>query len=83
MRSVESERIGLFTEAGVCVARLSRKAAAEWHCRIETVREVRVLAMICRRMEQQHDAEPGAPETCLVEEWEVPLVEVVFAPEGG
>jgi hypothetical protein len=40
------------------------------------VREVRVLAMVCRKAEQ--DADQDRRETYHVPEWEVPVVEVVF-----
>ena len=55
MRVLEGNGIGLFDEGDVCVARLSRKAEAGWRARLALVREVRVLAMIGRRAEQDDD----------------------------
>jgi ATP-dependent DNA helicase RecQ len=75
MRALERNGIGLFDKAGVCVARLSRKGDADWGKRLETVHEVRVLAMACRTAAQ--DAEQPRREQYQVQEWEVPLVEIV------
>lgn len=76
MQSVHGNGLGLFDSSGVCVARLSRKAAAAWEKRLSTVREIRVLAMVHR------DAEQGTADTqgsrYQISEWEIPLVEVVF-----
>jgi ATP-dependent DNA helicase RecQ len=77
MRSLEGNAVGLFDPSGVCVARLSRKGEAEWRQRLETVREVRVLAMACRTAAQ--DPEPERRQQYRVEEWEIPVVEVVVS----
>jgi ATP-dependent DNA helicase RecQ len=57
---------------GTCVARLSQKAATAWQPRLASVREIRVLALINRRAEQDAD-----PARCVVSEWEIPVVEFV------
>jgi len=75
MGSLEANGIGLFG-ANLCVARLSRKAAADWVERLGSVRDIRILAMVCRTSEQ--DAEQTRRERYQVSEWEIPLVEVVF-----
>jgi len=75
MRLVNEDRIGLFDNANVCVARLSRHGVAEWQSRIDTIREIRVLAMVCRSLEQEIDE--AQRELGRVAEWEVPIVEVV------
>jgi len=75
MRALERNGIGLFDKAGVCVARLSRKGDADWGKRVETVHEVRVLAMASRTAAQ--DAEQARREQYQVQEWEIPVVEVV------
>jgi ATP-dependent DNA helicase RecQ len=67
--------VGLHDAAGTCVARLSRKAETVWMERLDNVREVRVLAMVGRRAEQ--DVEPVRREKYAVAGWEVPMVEVV------
>jgi hypothetical protein len=79
MRLMPGNGIGLFDHAGICVARLSRKAETEWANRISDAREIRVLAMLCRSAEQ--DTEEIRRERYQVPEWEVPLVEVVTTPK--
>lgn len=68
-------RIGLIDKTGQCVARLSRKGDAEWSTRLETVREVRILAMACRTAIQDDDQ--TRREQYQVSEWEIPIVEIV------
>ncbi len=58
----------------IVVARLSEKGRQTWQDRLETIREVRVLA-ICRW--QARDSEPAYRLNCRVQSWEVPLVEVL------
>jgi hypothetical protein len=67
--------VGLFDEQGVKLSTLSRKAEPDWDQRLSTVWEVRVVAMIQRRADQDEDAERR--RGYRVEAWEVPLVEVV------
>ena len=75
MRALEGNGIGLFDGVGVCVARLSRKGDADWGKRMGTVQEVRVLALVCRTAAQ--DTEPARREQYQLQEWEIPVVEVV------
>ncbi|MCP5528041.1 MAG: RecQ family ATP-dependent DNA helicase [Verrucomicrobiales bacterium] len=65
----------LCDQRGGAVARLSRKAEQSWGKRADSIVEIRVLALIHRRADQDQD--PDRRQRCLVEEWEVPLVEVV------
>ena len=67
--------VGLFDEGGVKLSTLSRKAEADWEPRLASVREVRVVAMVRRRADQDEDAERR--QGYRVEAWEVPLIEVV------
>lgn len=48
----------------------------DWGERQATVREVRVLAMVCRRADQ--DTDLARRDRYQVPEWEVAVVEVVF-----
>ncbi len=75
VRALEGNGIGFFDKAGVCVARLSRKGHTAWVGRMESIREARVLAMVCRTAAQ--DTEQARREQYQTEEWEVPLVEIV------
>ena len=70
--------LGLSAQNGVCVARFSRKAQTEWAGKLAAVRTARVLAMVRRRADQDDDAERRA--RYAIQEWEVPLVELVCEP---
>jgi hypothetical protein len=67
--------LGLCDSSGTCIARLSRKAEAAWADGAATIREIRVLALVRRRADQ--DEETERRERYEVPEWEVPVVEVV------
>jgi ATP-dependent DNA helicase RecQ len=75
MRSCSGNGVGLFDCAGNCVARLSRSAQSEWVEQVESVEEVRVLAMLRRSVEQ--DPEETRRQRYVIPEWEIPFVEVV------
>jgi len=76
LRAHEDEAsFALFDAQEICVARLSRKAAAFWQPRLAGVREVRVLAIVHRSAEQQ--ADPARRSQYKVPEWEVPVAEVL------
>jgi ATP-dependent DNA helicase RecQ len=76
LRATDGSGIGLFTQRGSCVAHLSHRAGAVWSDRLEAVREVRLLALVHRSVEQESDE--GWRERCRVAEWEIPVAEVVF-----
>jgi ATP-dependent DNA helicase RecQ len=81
MRATHGNAIGLFQSSDVCVARLSHKAEAEWMPRLSAIREVRVLAMVCRTADQ--DPDQTRRENYKVQEWELPIVEVVSADSSA
>jgi ATP-dependent DNA helicase RecQ len=68
--------ISLLDEQGMRVARLSRKAEDFWRSRLDSVREVRVFALVRRSVDQESENDRGA--RCRVSEWEIPVTEVVF-----
>jgi ATP-dependent DNA helicase RecQ len=76
----EQDRIGLFSASGVCIARLARKAAAQWQHRLGAIRDVRVLALVQRTVDQE--TEPDRAARCRVSEWEIPIIELVFDETG-
>jgi ATP-dependent DNA helicase RecQ len=76
MQPSERNGIVLLDKTGNCVARLSRKAEKDWEGRQTSVREIRVLAMICRKAEQ--DSDETRRKRCQVPEWQIPVTEVVF-----
>ncbi|MDI1276199.1 RecQ family ATP-dependent DNA helicase [Methylobacter sp.] len=57
------------------VAVLSKQGAQFWSAKINAIESVTVLAMVRRYRE---DSEEGYQSRCKVEQWELPLVEVVF-----
>ena len=73
---VDEANLNLLDPHGTAVARLSQKAAATWRLRLESIREIRVLALGRRTPEQDPDEERRS--RYQVAWWEIPLVEVVF-----
>jgi len=62
------------------VAVLSKQGAQFWSAKINAIESVTVLAMIRR---YRDDSEEGYQSRCKVEQWELPLVEVVFGDGAG
>ncbi len=60
---------------GVTVARLSQKGQQEWADKLSRIETVRVIAMIKR---YRDDSEEIYRSRCKVEQWEIPLVELVY-----
>jgi ATP-dependent DNA helicase RecQ len=73
----EGERVLLMHQA-VPVAMLSKHAAEVWLERMEQIESIRVLAMVQRRREDEGES---YRDHCMVPEWEVPMVEIVFRDE--
>jgi len=70
-------------DPGGCVATLSAECRERWNERWDDVESLRILAMVKRRAEDSEDAY-RARLRC--EQWEVPVVEVIYrarAREGG
>jgi ATP-dependent DNA helicase RecQ len=59
----------------VTVARLSQKGQQEWADKLARIETVRVIAMIRR---YRDDGEEGYRSRCKVEQWEIPVVELVY-----
>ncbi len=59
----------------VTVAKLSQKGYQDWVEKLERIETVRVIAMIkiCR-----DDSEESYRSSCMVEQWEIPVVELVY-----
>ncbi len=60
------------------VAALSKAACTVWRDRLEAIESVRVLALIRR---YRHDGEAGYQDGCKLDQWEVPMVEMVTRAE--
>jgi ATP-dependent DNA helicase RecQ len=67
------QRVLLRDGAGLALARLSKRASAEWLPRLPRVETITVIALIRRRLE---DGDPAYREHCRSNTWEVPLVEI-------
>ena len=65
---------------GGAVARLSRRAAEQWQPRLTGIDAARVVALLRRRRD---DGEGDYRDTCRVETWEYPLVELVWRAAGS
>ncbi len=81
MRLAPAGGIGLHRADGACVGRLSRKGELAWFNRLGSVQEIRVLAMVHRRADQ--GSEGAYQDRYRAREWEVPMVEVIWAQEAG
>lgn len=81
LRPQPRDGLGLCDASGTCVARLSRKAEVSWSERIFSIREVRVLALVRRRGDQDEDLQRRS--RYVASEWEIPIVEVVAEASPG
>jgi len=70
----------LLKNQGTTVAALSKQASQVWSGQISTIVSVTVLAMIKWYRE---DSEESYQSRCKVEQWELPLVEIVFDDKAG
>ncbi len=71
---IRNGRVELVDNDGISVARLSRAAGNHWQPRLQSIREITVLAMIRRRQTDISDAKFS--DSCRVESWDVPIVEL-------
>ena len=71
--------VRLETANGQCVAKLSREGNARWSGRAKTIREARIIGMVrwCA-----DDSQEEFRHYLKVDQWEVPLVELVAAEPG-
>ena len=66
--------------AGGCVARLSEEGAGKWSQRLNRIREVRVVALLQR---DRDDPAQDFQNRIKVDQWALPVLEVVYAPGKG
>jgi ATP-dependent DNA helicase RecQ len=76
----QGDSVLLCDARGGPVSRLSRRAAADWLPRLPAIESARVVALLRRRRD---DGEAEYRDTCRVETWEYPLVELVWRPAGA
>ncbi|MCB2216077.1 MAG: RecQ family ATP-dependent DNA helicase [Desulfobulbaceae bacterium] len=67
------DHVDLINEECIEVARLSKKAFAEWEEKLDTVQQILVLALVRRTREDVSDKEFQA--RCIGQSWEIPIVE--------
>ncbi|MBL6986547.1 MAG: RecQ family ATP-dependent DNA helicase [Methylobacter sp.] len=65
----------VLTDEGTIIAQLSARAVQHWTVKVDAVESVTVLAIIKR---YRDDSEESYQSRCKVDQWEMPLVEVVF-----
>jgi ATP-dependent DNA helicase RecQ len=70
-----NKHLELFDNDGLAIARLSRKAQEEWQDRLDTIREIRTVALVRRYREDVSDKDFQA--RCHGQGWNVPIVEFV------
>jgi ATP-dependent DNA helicase RecQ len=74
--TADNPAIKICDKEDFCVGRLSQDASAKWRKKLESVSEVRVVAMVERDfMDSQEDFR----DRVKADKWEVPVLEVVFA----
>lgn len=69
----------LLNHDGIAVARLSRAAQERWQSRIDTIREITVIALACRYKTDIKDQDFQL--RCRNDSWEVPVVELRYLEE--
>jgi ATP-dependent DNA helicase RecQ len=74
--AIDNPSIKICNQEGYCVGKLSQGASAKWKERLAKVTEVRVVAMVKR---DNLDEAETYRDRIKAEEWEVPVLEVVFA----
>ncbi len=70
------DSLQLLTHAGVPVARLAKSTQTRWQDRIDTIREIRVIALARRYKTDINNQE--FQEKCRNDSWEVPVVELRY-----
>ena len=71
---LRNDRVELVDKNGISVARLSITEGNHWQTRLQSIREIKILAMIRRR--QTDISDTNFADNCQVESWEVPIVEL-------
>ncbi|MGD9369736.1 MAG: hypothetical protein PVH87_28750, partial [Desulfobacteraceae bacterium] len=62
---------------GRCLAQLSNEGSNKWRKRLERIIDVRVAAVLKRHRD---DPDEGFQKWILADEWELPLLEVIYEP---
>lgn len=73
---IRNDHLELVNIEGLSVARLSRSARERWWRLLDTVEEVRVVAMV--RRYREHISDETFRQRCFGDVWEVPMVEISY-----
>ena len=74
--SRENSSLHLLNHDGIPVARLSKTARTRWQDRLDTIKEIPVIALA--RRYKTDIKEQGFQARCRREDWEVPVVELRY-----
>jgi len=69
----------IINSSGKCLGRLSKEGADKWRGQLDHIQEVRVLAMLRRNRD---DPDEGFQKRIRSDNWELPLLEVVYSADG-
>ena len=75
----ENGKLGVYDREGRRLARLSSEGSAKWRPRLDRITDVRVVAMLKR---DRNDPDEDFRKRIRADEWELPLLEVVYRPAG-
>ena len=73
--TIRGGNIELLNKEGRSIARLSQAASERWRGRLESIKTIRVIAIVLRDLKE---TKPEFRESCQCNRWEVPLVEIVY-----
>ena len=74
------DRIGIEDQENHCIGKLSLKASQRWEKMLDSIRTIKVLAMVRRN---HNDSAEDFSNWIKAETWELPLLEVVFFDKPG
>jgi ATP-dependent DNA helicase RecQ len=75
-----NSRIEIHDCGGNCLARLSNEGANKWRERLDHILEVRVVAMLRRNRD---DSDENFQKMIRADNWELPVLEVVYPARRG
>lgn len=72
----KNDHIELENSEGVSIARLSKSTQLEWSPRLDSIKDIRVIALVRRYLDDVSDKE--FQSRCFGSSWDVPVVELVW-----
>ena len=71
-----NSRLEIHNENGNCLARLSNEGFNRWSNRLDTILDIKVIAMLQRN---QDDPDEHFQRRIKAEKWELPILEVIYS----